>query len=79
FVKTAEYAVAELSTILGLSLTKLQLPNADYEIESKILERNEARKEGNFALADKMRKELEVKGVILEDTKDGNTFWRKKL
>ncbi len=78
FVKTAEYALGELSTILGLSLTKLQLSNADYEIESKILERNEARKEGNFALADKIRKELEVKGIILEDTKDGTT-WRRKL
>ncbi len=78
FVKTAEYALAELSAILGLSLTRLQLSNTDCEIESKILERNKARKQGNFALADKIRKELEEKGIILEDSKDVTT-WRKKL
>ncbi|MDD5464981.1 MAG: cysteine--tRNA ligase [Candidatus Omnitrophica bacterium] len=78
FVKTAEYALVEFSTILGLSPAKLQLLNVDYEIESKILERNKARKERNFALADKIRKELEGKGVILEDKND-KTIWRRKL
>ena len=78
FIKTAEYALGELSTTLGLSLTRLQLINIDYEIESKILERNEARKQGNFALADKIRKELEGNGIMLEDEKD-KTIWRRKL
>jgi len=50
----------------------------DEEIKKKILEREKARKEKNFALSDKIRKELEERGIILEDTKDGTT-WRRKL
>ena len=34
-------------------------------------------KNKDFKEADKIRKELEEKGIILEDTKDGTT-WRKK-
>jgi cysteinyl-tRNA synthetase len=37
----------------------------------KIREREQARKDRNFALADKLRQELLEKGVVLEDTKDG--------
>jgi cysteinyl-tRNA synthetase len=48
------------------------------EVEVKIEERNEARKNKDYALSDKIRKELEAKGIILEDTKEGTT-WRRKL
>lgn len=50
----------------------------DQEIKKKILEREQARREKNFALSDKIRKELEEKGVILEDAKD-RTIWRRKI
>jgi cysteinyl-tRNA synthetase len=40
--------------------------------------RNEARKKRDFPKADKIRKELEKNGIILEDIKDGTT-WRRKL
>lgn len=76
FVKTAEYNSIELLSILGL--LHVNYVNVDSEIESKISERKLARKKGNFALSDEIRKELEAKGVILEDTKDGTT-WRRKL
>jgi len=42
-----------------------------------IKNRNEARKKKDFKAADRIRKELEDQGVILEDTKD-NTTWRTK-
>jgi len=42
-----------------------------------IKDRNEARKKKDFKAADRIRKELEGQGVILEDTKDGTT-WRTK-
>ena len=42
-----------------------------------IKNRNEARKKKDFKAADRIRKELEEQGVILEDTKD-TTTWRTK-
>ena len=47
------------------------------EIENLINLRSTARKTKDFKEADKIRKELEEKGIILEDTKDG-TIWRVK-
>ena len=44
-------------------------------IENLIKNRNEARRDKNFALADSIREELKSKGIEIEDTKDG-TVWR---
>ncbi|MDH4218148.1 MAG: cysteine--tRNA ligase [Candidatus Aminicenantes bacterium] len=41
------------------------------EIWQKIQEREKARQDKNFALADKIRDELLAQGIALEDTKDG--------
>ncbi len=41
------------------------------EIQKRIEEREKARQEKNYALADKIREELLNQGIILEDTKDG--------
>ena len=46
-------------------------------IEQKINERLEAKKNGNYDLADKIRKELYDNGVIIEDQKD-LTNWKYK-
>ena len=46
-------------------------------INQKIKDRNKARKEGNYKLADSIRKELENNGVIIEDKKD-QTNWKYK-
>jgi cysteinyl-tRNA synthetase len=43
----------------------------------KISERNEAKKMKNFNLADKIRKELLSKGIVIEDSK-GKTIWKFK-
>lgn len=45
-------------------------------IDSKILERIEAKKTKNFAEADRIRKELADAGIVLEDTPLGTT-WRR--
>ena len=49
----------------------------DNKIQEAIEERNEARTNKNFALADSIRKELLEKGISLED-KEGKTYWKKK-
>ncbi len=46
-------------------------------INQKIKDRNEARKKGNYKLADSLRKELDDNGVIIED-KQGKTEWKYK-
>ena len=46
-------------------------------INQKIKDRNEARKKGNYKLADILRKELEDKNVIIED-KQNKTTWKYK-
>ena len=46
-------------------------------IQSKIKDRDLARKKGDYKLADNIRKELESKGVIIED-KDNKTIWKYK-
>ncbi len=49
----------------------------DELIETKIKERNQARDNKNYELADKLRNELLEKGVQIED-KDGKTSWKFK-
>lgn len=47
------------------------------EIKKLIDERNSARKSKNWARADEVRKEMESKGVVLEDRAEG-TIWKVK-
>jgi cysteinyl-tRNA synthetase len=47
------------------------------EIEQLIAARRAARSARNFAEADKIRKDLEARGILLEDTAAG-TRWKRK-
>ena len=47
-------------------------------IDKMIEERIKLKKEKKYAEADKVRKSLEEKGIVLEDRKDGKTVWRWK-
>jgi cysteinyl-tRNA synthetase len=49
----------------------------DEFVQIIISERNEARKNKDFAKADELRKRLEEIGIVLEDTPNG-TGWRMK-
>ena len=46
-------------------------------INKKVKDRNEARKKGDYKLADTLRKELEDSGVMIEDKQD-KTTWKYK-
>ena len=48
----------------------------DDEIERLISERQQARKDRNFARADEIRDLLTEKGIILEDTREG-VRWKR--
>jgi cysteinyl-tRNA synthetase len=85
FISLARKILQEMLDIFGITLKSPDLNvfvhdniNSAEEVESKIKERNKARKNKDFALSDKIREELESQGIILEDTKGGTT-WRKKL
>ena len=60
-----------------LDFKKSKLNISEKEIKDKIFERNEARDNKNYELADKIRKELLDKGVLIED-KEGKTVWKFK-
>jgi cysteinyl-tRNA synthetase len=67
----------DVDRVLGLQLEqRLQQGPLDCEIESLIEERNQARKERNFARADEIRKQLAEGGVVLEDTPQG-VRWKR--
>ena len=46
-------------------------------IKQKIKDRNDARNKGDYKMADNIRKELEKKGIIIED-KEKQTIWKYK-
>ena len=50
---------------------------SDELIENLIKKRNEARREKNYKLADKIRDELKNKGIEIEDKSD-ETIWRSE-
>ena len=51
---------------------------SEEKIEQQIQERLDAKKTKNWGLADKIRNELKVQGVILEDAPNGTTSWRRE-
>ena len=60
-----------------LSWGKEKLSIDEKQIELLISERKSARDNGNFEKADKIRNDLEQKGILLEDS-EGKTTWRFK-
>lgn len=73
-----EYATAlfdELTGVLGLVYNR-DSASLDDEIEKLIEARQNARKEKNWAEADRIRDELKAQGIVLEDTPQGVKWHR---
>ncbi len=75
-VETKEMLLT-LGSVLGLFRKFTEKTLLDEEIEQKIRERQQAREDKNYLLADKIRDELKSQGIILEDTPAG-VRWKRQ-
>lgn len=70
--------IKKFDEVLSLSLLEENKVSLDIEeinyIEEQIKLRKDAKSNKNFELADKIRNELEEKGIILKDTREGTTY-----
>lgn len=71
FLRTPEEWYSVLMETKNIGMTEA-------DIQLRIRERQQAREKKDWAASDSIRKELEEKGIILEDKKDGTT-WRVKV
>lgn len=77
FIENAIELFDELCGVLGILYEKNNLSSnsiSTQEIENLIKDREQARKEKNWARADEIRKELSSKNIILEDTASGTKY-----
>ncbi len=69
-------AIEKFDAVLGIFGVEENL-SLDAEIEALVEERQEARRNRDFARSDEIRDLLAEKGIVLEDTKDG-VRWKRK-
>ena len=76
--KTKLYLIEDFDKVLSLDLIEHKEIEISEEqkkyIMKKISERNEAKKNKNFELADKIRDELKQNGIIIKDTREGTEY-----
>lgn len=75
YLEAMKKKITDMADILGLVVEKKE-EMLDSDIDALIAERQQARKDKNFARADEIRDELLAKGIILEDTREG-VRWKR--
>jgi cysteinyl-tRNA synthetase len=68
--------VVRASSSVRANLT-IRTTLTDSEIEGKVSERNEARKQKDFKKADEIRQFLASHGIVIEDKPDGTSRWKR--
>lgn len=75
---TKLYLTKKFDEVLGLNLCVKEELKIDSELEryikNKIEERNIAKKNKDYSLADQIRDELKEKGIMIKDTREGTIF-----
>ena len=78
---TKRALLSDFDRVLGLDLLKAEESKSDgisdAEVEALIARRAAAKKEKNYAEADRIRAELAAAGIVLADSPAGTTFTRK--
>ncbi|TGM98635.1 cysteine--tRNA ligase [Leptospira dzoumogneensis] len=67
----------KIDSILGVLSFERKVQVLDSEIDELVRQRQEARKNKNFAESDRLRDKLNELGIIIEDTKEG-LRWKRK-
>lgn len=75
FIEATLNKIIELSDVIGIAIEEEEVL-LDEAIETMIEERQTARKNRDFALADDIRDRLLAKGILLEDTREGVKYRR---
>ena len=75
---TKLYLIEDFDKVLSIDLLKEEKVEIDSElleyINSMINKRKEAKQNKDYALADKIRSELEEKGILIKDTREGTIY-----
>ena len=66
----------DVFSFLDFEQKETELPK---QFLDKIKQREHLRKQGRYCEADKIRQELNQKGIILQDNKDFTTSWELKI
>ena len=75
--KSKQELIADFDEILGLDLLKQEKLDVPKEVQDLVDKREKARGLKDFERADTMRKIIESKGFVVEDTKDGAVLKKK--
>lgn len=75
YIDTLYHTLKELCDVLGIMIEQ-EKEDLDSQIEALIEERQQARKNKDFARADAIRNQLLEQGIILEDTREG-VKWKR--
>ena len=75
YVRSCKERIVSLCDILGI-MTERAAVVLDSEVEALIEQRQQARKDRDFALADQIRGRLLEMGIVLEDTREG-VKWKR--
>jgi len=77
FAQAALVLLDELAGVLGIFYANADVGNLDEEVEALIAARQAARKDKNWAEADRIRDRLGEMGIVLDDTPQGVRWQRK--
>jgi cysteinyl-tRNA synthetase len=63
--------------VRGVEQARVKEVISETDVEIKLTERNEARKQKDFKKADEIRQFLASHGIVIEDKPDGTSRWKR--
>ncbi len=78
FLKTPAFSVQANDAAAAQDSDAIVKTRTNEEIQTLVQQREDAKQAKDYALADSIRADLEAQGIVLEDSRDGRTSWRRK-